>query len=146
MYGEMVSLRARARALREIADELTARARTLSDQTDGMKWRSPAGDAFRDQLRVLVGDLASHASALQTAADALERHASAVDGAKRAIQDAQSWVTARLNDAVRTVRAAGETTVGAFEHAMAAAGRNAPPSGSSEWLDFRQLFEKRGWA
>ncbi len=146
MYGEMASVRARARALREIADELTARARELSVQTDRMVWRSRAGDAFRDQLRVLAGEIGGHASALQSAADALERHASAVEGTKRAIQDAQAWVTARLNDAVRTVREAGETTVGAVEHAIASMSRNSPAAGSKEWLDFRQVVEKRGWA
>ncbi len=145
MYGEMVSVRARANALREIADELAGRARSLSVQSEAMLWRSPAGDAFRDQLRMVAGEINAEASALHGAAEALERHASAVDSAKQAIQDAQNWVTARLNDAARTVRGAGEATVGAVEDAIASAARQAPAVGSKDWLDFRQLFERRGW-
>ena len=145
MYGEMVSVRARAKALREIADELAGRARSLSVHSEGMTWRSHAGDAFRDQLRMTVGDIGAQASALHDAAEALERHASSVDNTKRAIQDAQTWVTARLNDAVRTVREAGETAAGAVDDAIASASRNAPTAGSRDWLAFRQLFERRGW-
>ncbi len=146
MYGEMVSVRARANALREIADELGGRAHTLAVQSDAMVWKSPAGDAFRDQLHGLAGEIGAHASALQGAAEALERHAAAVEETKGAIRDAQAWVTARLNDAARTVREAGETTVGAVEQAIASAARSAPVAGSRDWLDFRQLFERRGWA
>ena len=145
MYGEMVSVRARANALREIADELAGRARSLSVQSEAMVWRSHAGDAFRDQLRMVAGDIGAQAAALHGAADALERHASAVDTTKQAIQDAQRWVTARLNDAARTVREAGEATVGAVEEAIVSAARNAPVAGSRDWLEFKQLFERRGW-
>ena len=146
MYGEMVSVRARANALREIADELSGRATAMAVQTDAMAWRSPAGNAFRNQLRGLAGEIGGHASALQDAAGALERHATAVEGTKRAIQDAQAWVTARFDDAARAVRQAGESTVGAVEDAIASAARNAPAAGSRDWLDFRQIFEKKGWA
>lgn len=145
MYGEMVRVRARATALRQIADELDGRAKGLSVQCDAMAWRSSAGDAFREQLHGLAGDIDSHVSALYGAADALERHASAAEGTKRAIQDAQAWVTARLNEAARAVRDAGEGAVGAVENAVASAARNVPAAGSKEWLDFRQLFEHRGW-
>jgi hypothetical protein len=145
MYGEMVSVRARATALREIADELTGRARSLSVQSEGMAWRSHAGDAFRERLNVAAREVGAHASALHSAAEALERHAYAVEGTKHAIQDAQAWVMARLNDALRAVRETGETTAGAVEHAIASAARSAPVSGSRDWLDFRQLFERRGW-
>lgn len=146
MYGEMVSVRERATALRRMADELDGRAKGLCAQCDAMPWHSFAGDAFRDQLRGLAGETGSHVSALYGAADALERHASAVEGTKHAIQDAQAWVTARLNEAVSAVRDAGEGAVSAVENAVVAAARNAPAAGSKEWLDFRQLFEYRGWA
>jgi uncharacterized protein YukE len=145
MYGEMVSVRARATALKEMADELNERAKGLHAQCEAMAWRSSAGDAFRDQLRGLAGDIGSHVSALEGAAAALERHASAVEGTKRAIQDAQAWVTARLNEAVRTARDAGDGVVDALESAVISTSRNAPAPGSREWLDFRQLFERRGW-
>ncbi len=146
MYGEMVSVRARANALREIADELSGRATAMTVQTDAMAWRSPAGNAFRNQLRGLAGEIGAHASALQDAAGALERHATAVEGTKRAIQDAQAWVTARFDDAARAVHQVGESTIGAVEDAIASAARNAPAAGSRDWLDFRQIFEKKGWA
>lgn len=145
MYGEMVTVRARANALREAADELSRRARALSVQSEGMVWRSSAGDAFRQQLRGLAGDIGANASALQSAAEALEHHASAVEGAKRAIQEAQAWVTARLNDAVRTVREMGETAASAADHAIASAARSAPIGGSKDWVEFRRLFEQKGW-
>ncbi|NEN06021.1 hypothetical protein G3T36_09050 [Diaminobutyricibacter tongyongensis] len=146
MYGEMVSVRARANALREIADELRGSATTLTLQSDAMTWKSPAGDSFRNQLHGLAGEIGAHASALQDAAGALERHVTAVEGTKRAIQDAQAWVTARIDEAARAVRQAGEDTVGAVEGAIASAARDVPAAGSRDWLDFRQLFEKKGWA
>lgn len=146
MYGEIGSVRARARALREIAEELASRARSLCVESEGVAWRSPAGDAFRDQLRMIASDIGAQATALHNAAEALERHASAVDRAKSAIQDAQAWVTTRLNEAAHAVRQAGEATVGAVEHAIASAARNAPRAGSKEWIEFKQLFERRGWA
>jgi uncharacterized protein YukE len=146
MYGEMVSLRARANALRDIANELTGRAHALSAQSEAMVWTSPAGDAFRGQMHRLTSEMGAHASALQEAADALERHATSVEGAKRAIQDAQTWVSARLSEAARSVREAGEGTVGAVEQSIVSIARNVPPAGSRDWLDFRLMFERRGWA
>jgi methyl-accepting chemotaxis protein len=111
-----------------------------------MVWRSPAGDGFRAQLRGLAREIGSHAREIEEAAGALDRHASAVERMKRGIQDAQAWVTARINEAARTVREAGEGAVGAVELAIASAATTAPVGGSKDWLDLRMLFERRGWA
>jgi hypothetical protein len=88
MYGDTTTIRALARRLRERADEIRDLAAGLSTSAREVDWQGVAADAMRDHVRCRVLALHAAAGLHDDAADALERHARAVDLVKDLLTDA----------------------------------------------------------
>ena len=80
MVGSSEDLRAVARQVRRDAERVRQVAARVG-ATRGLRWRSVSATRFREVVTDRVGALARSAAGLETAADALETHARALDRA-----------------------------------------------------------------
>jgi chromosome segregation ATPase len=129
MYGEMAQLRAKARALRDDADELRSRASAIRAQADGLASTSKAADAVRRRVRESAAELGQKARLLDEAADALDAHAKAVDAVKAQIAEAERvardlWSRA-AHLAANVVNSVKDVAVGAVNGLMQVVGAAA---------------------
>ena len=79
MDGQTSTIRALARRLRERADEIRDLAARLTASAQGVDWQGVAADAMRAHVGDRVVALHRSARLHEDAADALDRHARAVD-------------------------------------------------------------------
>ncbi|CUR60664.1 conserved hypothetical protein [metagenome] len=102
MYGDTTRIRARADQLRRQATEIRDTAVVLQRRSDQLEWSGRSADAMRSLARGRLAQLAHAAQLHDTAADALERHAAAVDRLKELITSvehrARQLVVDRLVD------------------------------------------------
>lgn len=163
MYGDMSTVRSDATRLRDLADDMRARARALRRDTGAMQWQSAAATTFRDRIDDVATDLDATARAYDDAADALDAHADAVDAVKQAIDDARAWLSDRLHDAFSLARGVVEGIGDAAETVFSFLGADVPKAevtraraitdaigsipaaGSRAWLDVAQRFKANGW-
>lgn len=86
MYGDTTTIRALARRLRERGDEIRDLAAGLTTSARDVDWQGVAADAMRDHVHARVLGLHRAARLHDDAADALDRHASAVDAVEAALE------------------------------------------------------------
>jgi len=79
MLTDTTGIRHLARRMRERADEIRAEAALVRRRADDVPWRGRAADAMRTQVAVRLTTLAATADLHEDAAEALERHARAVE-------------------------------------------------------------------
>lgn len=87
MFADTSSIRDLAADLRARAEEIRAEAGRLVSCADATGWTGIAADAMRQHTRDRAAALERTAALHDDAADALERHASAVDGAVGLVDD-----------------------------------------------------------
>ncbi|WP_051551383.1 putative T7SS-secreted protein [Nocardioides sp. URHA0020] len=100
MLTDTSGIRHLARQLRERAQEIRAEGARLQRLGDGIPWRGRAADAMRAQLAVRLATLGACAGLHDDAAEALERHAGAVD----AVVAVGGAVTDTVGDLVHDAR------------------------------------------
>ena len=110
MYGDTTAIRHLARQLRDRADDIEAEAARLAHRVDAAPWSGLAADAMRAQARVRLAGLSRAARLHEEAAEALARHAGAVDhavamleAAARAVQSAADSASGLAGDAANGV-------------------------------------------
>jgi hypothetical protein len=136
MYGDTSVIRGHARRLRERADDLRTEADALLGSSEAVRWTGMAADAMRRLAREHATGLRSCAGAHDEAADALDRHASAVDRVKELIADIERRALGLMGSATSGL-------AGLVGHALPDAidrwahDFDPPPHGSREWLDVR---------
>lgn len=96
-------IRALAAQLREQAVEIDEEARRLLGAAEAVPWQGLAAEAMRDQARRRTAALQHTARLHQDAADALERHAGAVDRMRAALLAALAEARELAEDAVDRV-------------------------------------------
>jgi hypothetical protein len=126
MYGDTTAIRRLAAGMREQAGEIRREADRLVSRTDAAGWLGRGGDALRDRARERALDLRRAATLHDDAADALERHAQAVDHLQRLIAEVERRVH-RLVDAAR--EKLDDWTPGWLD------AFDPPPHGSKRWLE-----------
>jgi predicted TIM-barrel enzyme len=89
MYGDTRRIRALARAMRQRADAIRIDADGLAAHAQAAPWQGLAADAMRRTARDHAGRLRTCADAHHRAADALDRHAHAVDHVKEVLRSAE---------------------------------------------------------
>lgn len=85
MYVDSSAIRAVARLLRERSGDIRAEAVALAHRADGVPWSGLAAGAMRRLVAEQLARLRGCAGAHEEAADALDRHARAVDHAMAAV-------------------------------------------------------------
>lgn len=162
MYGDTARIRARARELRDLSGDVSARASAV-DRSASIQWNSKTAELFKQQLAEQAAQMRQAARALEQAAESLEHHARVVDGVKQAIEDAAEWVSAVWHGAQRTVANIVETVADGvsavftlFGHAVSSSLAHRaehivamvpqlPRAGSVEWLQLADTFSRNGW-
>jgi uncharacterized protein YukE len=122
MYGDTTVIRKLARSMRERAGALVALADDLAGRADAVDWTGLAGDAMRRASGDHAKALRACAAAHDEAADALDRHARAVDHVKELIGEVEHRFLGVL-------ASAGDHLAGWARHV------DPPPPGSLAWLD-----------
>ncbi|GAA4724755.1 hypothetical protein GCM10023350_03990 [Nocardioides endophyticus] len=79
MFTDTSGIRHLARRMRERAEEIRAEGAALRRRADDVPWQGRSAEAMRTHLAVRLTTLAATADLHDEAADALERHAGAVD-------------------------------------------------------------------
>lgn len=92
MVGDTAVIRHLAQGLRERADDVRAEASELARRVEAVPWDGLAADAMRAQAHQRATGLRLAARLHDEAADALDRHAAAVDHALDAVVDAATGV------------------------------------------------------
>jgi hypothetical protein len=79
MLTDTSGIRHLARRMRERAEEIRAEAARVRRRADDVPWQGRSAEAMRTHVAVLLTGLAATADLHDAAAEALERHAGAVD-------------------------------------------------------------------
>jgi uncharacterized protein YukE len=79
MLADTTGIRHLARRMRERAEEIRGEAARVGRRTDDVPWQGRAADAMRAQVAARLTALAATATLHEDAAEALERHAHAVE-------------------------------------------------------------------
>jgi len=79
MLTDTTGIRQLARQLRERADEIRAEAARVRHRAEDVPWQGHAADAMRTHVAAQLSTLAATAGLHDDAAEALERHAGAVE-------------------------------------------------------------------
>ena len=135
MYGDTSVIRDLARDLRERATDIRSAADRLVGQADQTRWTGLAADAMRSHCRERAVALRRTALLHDDAADALDRHAAAVDRVKELIATIERRVRGLLQSARDRLSGltGGLHLPDPLDDAL---GRfDAPPAGSLAWLD-----------
>lgn len=132
MYGDTTAVRALARAMRGQAADIHGESAALLARTDEVLWSGLAADAMRGLARDHAARLAASARAHESAAQALERHARAVDHVKGLIAAAEHRVERALDHV-------GDGASGVLHSRVAhwLAHVDLPPPGHPAWLEVR---------
>ena len=85
MYGDTTTIRGRAHQFRRQATEIREVAALLKQRSDRLEWTGRSADAMRAAAQHRLAHLAHIAGLHDGAADALDRHAAAVDHLKELI-------------------------------------------------------------
>jgi hypothetical protein len=120
MYGDSGVMRRHTAQIRELAADIRAMADQLVSQTEGIAWAGRAADAMRERIRDRAAGLREVATAHDTAADSLERHAQTVETLKETIALTERKA-ARLSDDTTPE----DETLTTF---------TPPPPGHKDWL------------
>jgi hypothetical protein len=135
MYGDTSVIRDLARDLRERAVDIRSAADALVGQAERTRWTGLAADAMRAHCRDRAAALRVTATRHEDAADALERHAAAVDRVKELVAAIERRVRALVDGARdRLAGLAGSLHLpDPFDLALDRF--DPPPPGSLAWLD-----------
>ena len=95
MYGDPAQIRAVATRLRALAADASAERAPVLAGLD-VEWQSAASDTFRRELQDWDAALSDSADELHEAADAVDRHARAVEERIAAIQAAEAWARQQI--------------------------------------------------
>ena len=127
MYGRPEELRALARSVGCLADDVRRHCAALERAAVTTRWVSTSAEAMRHRLREQSRALTAAATRLDAAETALRAHAGEVERRLQLIAEAEE----RVRALVRAATAAGE------QHAVRTLNRMAdlPPAGSRSWLD-----------
>jgi hypothetical protein len=130
MYGDTTVIRALARSMRQRADDLSGRA-------ESTRWTGVAADAMRRAADDHARGLRLCAAAHEQAADALDRHARAVDRVKELIAHIEHGVLGLLDSAESGLTGLVGHLVPDHLDPVAhwALHFDPPPHGSLAWLD-----------
>lgn len=140
MYGDSGVMRRRAHQLREQGSDIRMTADQLVAQTESIAWTGRAADAMRERIRDRAAHLRDVATAHETAADSLDRHRSAVDALKDAIDQRERRADTLVQDARARLAAldAHDDPDGVRREAAPEdtrlAGFTPPPAGHKDWL------------
>jgi NAD(P)-dependent dehydrogenase (short-subunit alcohol dehydrogenase family) len=143
MYGDTQAIRARARDLRRLADEIRWEGDTLRIRAGSVIWEGLAADAMRALATRRGSELRRVADLFDAAAAALDHHADAVETVKAVID--------RIERRVRDLVSAARERLGALAGLVATAGEALgaitpdpldemldrfvpPPPGHRDWL------------
>jgi hypothetical protein len=162
MYGDMARLGQRSTELRMLATGTRTSAGTLRSAV-GIMWVSAAAAEYTKERHERANDLDKSADSLDEAADAIDAHIRSVEAVKQAIADAERWISDRWDDAAQltatTVEVITDGVANAFEmfgavgpHVMVNMAADIPStvpalpaSGSFEWLNLADTFDRQGW-
>lgn len=99
MYGDSTVIRQRAGELREQAAQIRDQAESLIHLAGSVAWSGWSAEAMRSRCRTGAAGLRRSAGAHEDAADALDRHAAAVDRTKDLIADTERRLRRLVADA-----------------------------------------------
>jgi uncharacterized protein YukE len=88
MLTDTNGIRDLARRMRERAEEVRAEAALVRRRTDDVPWQGRAADAMRTQVAARLATLTATAALHDDAAEALDRHAGAVDAVAGLVEGA----------------------------------------------------------
>lgn len=127
MYGDTSAIRRLAQSMREQALDIGLEADRLVGQADNTHWTGLAAEAMRARARDRAAALRRSGGLHDDAAQALERHAEAVDRLKELI--------AAIERRVRSLLDAARGRLADLAHAFAEGLRDVLPDPADEWLD-----------
>ena len=104
MVGDTAAIRHLAQSLRERADDVRAESRRLGRRVEAVPWEGRAADAMREQARRRAAALTDTARLHDEAADALDRHAAAVDDALAAVAGVAAGILGEVGEIGAAVR------------------------------------------
>lgn len=135
MYGDTEAIRALARTLRRLGDDIRWEADRLLARAEAVPWQGVAADAMRCLARYRVGELRRTAGLHDQAAAALDDHADAVDRVKRLIAAIEDRVTGMIAAARDRIAGLAGMVGGLADPVDDLLDRFVPPpSGHKDWL------------
>jgi hypothetical protein len=145
MYGDPQQLRALARRMDEVAQDVRAESRHL-DGAHEVTWESTAAVLYREMLTTRAGELQQAVMDVEEVAEALRAQARAVEERLAQIAAAERWVMGMVDELRKHPGWIGgplaDWTAAKVDSLLQTA-ENLPAPGSQEWLTLADRLGRR---